>query len=158
MDRQPKLTPRAKEAQIAPNDSIAIVSVHDISLQTPSDQIVPFEPTATVTATEDVSSQVQLLVRTAGREAFKENFYLYMRTLIPVGIASVWMFAIYAVLSYLVPNVFCKQTSMELSVSKNTALVLFYFRKKNASLSNIFQFISPLSGFSIGYFILCLCY
>jgi hypothetical protein len=116
MDRQQKLTPRAKAAQIAPNDSPTLVSVHDISLQTPSDRVAPFEPTAVI-ATDDVASQVQPLVRTAGRAAFKDNFYLYMRTLIPLVIASVWMFGIYAVLSYLVPQVLCKQTSMELSVS-----------------------------------------
>jgi len=121
MDREPKLTPRAKEAQVAPNDSVAIVSVNDISLQTPSDQVAPFEPTADGITTDDDSSKVQRLVRTAGRTALKENLYLYMRTLFPVGVASVWMFAIYAILSYLVPNVLCKQTSMELSVS-NTQL------------------------------------
>jgi hypothetical protein len=116
MDRQPKLTPRAKGAQIAPNDSPTRVSVQDISLQTPTDAIAPYEASPVV-ATDDISSQVQLLVRTAGRTATKDNFHLYMRTLIPVGIASVWMFAMYAVLSYLVPHILCKQTSMELSVS-----------------------------------------
>jgi hypothetical protein len=116
MDRQAKLTPRAKGAQIAPNDSSTLVSVHDITPQNSSDRIAPFEPSA-ATATDDIAAQVQHLVRTAGRTALKENLYLYMKTLIPVGIVTVWMFAMYAVFSYLVPNVLCKETSMELSAS-----------------------------------------
>lgn len=112
MDRQPKLTPRAKGAQIVPNDSATLISVHDIGLEATPDRVAPFEPAVP----NDATFQIHLLVRTAGRAAFRDNLFFYMKTLIPVGIASIWMFAMYAVISYLVPNVLCKQTSLELSV------------------------------------------
>ena len=45
-----------------------------------------------------------------GAEAIKTLLRLYLAMLYPVFLVSVWMFAMFAFTSYMVPKVFCKKT------------------------------------------------
>jgi len=52
-----------------------------------------------------------------GGDATRELFNLYCRMLWPVFLVSLWMFAMFAFTSYMVPNVFCKSTVISSQVT-----------------------------------------
>ena len=134
MERQPKLTPRTKGGQVAPAGSSPIVSAQDIDSPTTDDRVAPapFEG-GDPARRKNTLSKVDHMVRFSGREALRDNVRLYMKMLVPVGIVSVWMFGIFAVVSWYVPHYLCSDTSMELSVS----LLLFTCISSNTNGNEI---------------------
>ena len=112
MDAAPAGTPRAKTTQVAPD--AASVLTHRTSRapkEKPSaDARSP--PVGGAGTADDLHQKVLF----GGRAALKSNLLLYLKLLVPIAIVSVWMFSIFAVISWVVPSHLCTETAVELSV------------------------------------------
>ena len=112
MDHSPRLTPRTKGAQIAPEGPSPLITGQDEPTRAPADRVAPYETAPGNTS----ASSVEYMVKYAGRAKFKDNILLYLKMLVPIGIASVYLFAMFAVISWAVPNKLCDTSAMEFSV------------------------------------------
>lgn len=113
MERLTKLTPRTKDSQVAPEAS-------SWSDNVPADPKPAAQSASVAPAPDDAkgpySAEVERQVRFSGRAAAKESVLLYLKLLVPMTIVSLWMFTMYSVISWVVPNVLCSDVSKELSV------------------------------------------
>lgn len=119
MDHSPRLTPRAKGAQIAPDGPSPIVVGQDEPTIPLSSRVAPLE-----SSLKGSSNETEYLVKYSGRAALKDNASLYLKMLLSMGIASLYMFAMFAVISWAVPNYLCEELAMELSVRHLVVLIL----------------------------------
>lgn len=118
MNGQSKLTPRTRGGQVAPEGVSPLVSSADLGPEAGDARVAPADTAPTTAADEkDVVKRVERMVRYAGHEAFKDNVRLFGKMMVPVVLVSVWLFGIFAALSYAVPHWICEKEVMELSVS-----------------------------------------
>ena len=68
-----------------------------------------------------------------GAEAARKLLRLYLAMLYPVFLVSVWMFAIFAFTSYMVPKVFCKKTV----ISSEVGAIAIYSHLPTAHLEHV---------------------
>jgi len=113
MDRQPKLTPRTKDTQVAPEATEWTHKPTETSDVAHSASVVPLPEETVGTFAE----KVERVVRSSGQAALKDSILLYFMLLVPLCVVSILMFSIFATLSWLVPNVLCRELAIELSVS-----------------------------------------
>ena len=66
---------------------------------------------------EEHRELLQRRVRLEGRQSLWDLLRFYCRMLVPVAIVCVWMFAMFAAISYSIPNLLCNRIAKENSVS-----------------------------------------
>jgi hypothetical protein len=98
---------RARDTQVSPHDVVAIITTFHRDEKDRQGVVAP------ETSNRD---NVEQLVRSAGKLAIKENFRLFFTLLVPILLVSVWMFGLFAAISWYLPNVLCNELAQELSV------------------------------------------
>lgn len=114
MEGQPRVTPRAKDVQVAPEGAPEPDAVTANINEAASARIAPETPNTSDATT--ACNEVEHQVRTAGRRGLKENILIYLKLSIPTLVMTLWMFGIYTALSWTVPHVLCRHEIEQLSV------------------------------------------
>ena len=151
MDRQPKLTPRTKEGQVAPEFGAwreKTIPDPQPAAQTASVAPLPAEAEQPVPFADEVDAKVRL----SGRAALKDNFRLYCKLMVPLTLVSLWMFALFAAISWVVPHILCEESVKELSVRAAAAVTPSALLPQN--LTPYPPSFSP-AGFFFGHSIVC---